>query len=535
MKSIRTKITLLTIIAIIISLTCATFFGVFMIRRLGKSNSEEMLKLLCETGEKNIDFYFESVESSVEIVSKYVQEDLSKTELDDLDEHITRAKSIFEKTAPSTNGLLTYYYRVEPDVSETIDGFWFIKNNDGGFDEHEVTDISQYDMDDTTKLVWYTVPRKTGKSIWLPPYITENLGVKVLSYNVPIYRNGVFFGVVGIEMDYELLATLVNNIKLFKSGYAFINDSEGNIICHPYIDVTTETMPKVPDGLLSENNFVFYKFDGVKKEAVWLNLSNGMRLNVTVPVSEINGNWKTLLLVMIGVSAVLLVVFILLTLKMTGPITKPIKELSEGAIQVNNGNYDVKLDYHNNDEIGVLTNTFNNLISHLKDYISELSSLAYDDALTSVHNKGAFDTNIHDLQEAMLKDNNIEFAIAILDCDKLKAVNDQYGHKRGDIYLKTASNLMCLVFANSQVFRIGGDEFAVIIQNEDYKQCDKLIKVFEIKSEEINKAAQNKWSEVHASIGLAKYDKDKDKTVDDVINRADKLMYEYKRRKFSSQ
>ena len=148
----------------------------------------------------------------------------------------------------------------------------------------------------------------------------------------------------------------------------------------------------------------------------------------------------------------------------------------------------------------------------------------------------AFDANIKTLQKAIDKDkDSVEFAIAILDCDKLKIVNDEYGHKRGDIYLKTASNLMCLVFANSQVFRIGGDEFAVILQNEDYRISDELIKIFEEKSEEINKVAQNKWSEVHASIGVAKYDKTTDVTVDDVINRADKLMYEYKRKKFSNQ
>lgn len=52
--------------------------------------------------------------------------------------------------------------------------------------EHQVTDITLYDTEDTSQLVWYTVPKATGEAVWLPPYITDNLDVRVLSYNVPI-------------------------------------------------------------------------------------------------------------------------------------------------------------------------------------------------------------------------------------------------------------------------------------------------------------------------------------------------------------
>ena len=174
--------------------------------------------------------------------------------------------------------------------------------------------------------------------------------------------------------------------------------------------------------------------------------------------------------------------------------------------------------------------TFNNLISHLKDYIAELSSLAFDDALTSVHNKGAFDTNVHELQDLInSQKDDLEFAIAIFDCDNLKTINDRYGHKNGDIYLKTASNYICSIFRNSSVFRIGGDEFAVVMRNEDYANREELLKSFIRGMREINTLAQNKWNEVHLSVGLAAFEKEKDLLVDDVINRADKLMYEYKR------
>ena len=297
MHSLKAKITALTVCAIVIAVTVSTIFSAVAIRNLGSKSSDQLLLLMCETGEKNIDDYFESIAQSVETVSGYANDDLSHTGPDQFAGHIERVKDIFEKTAKNTAGILTYYYRIDPTVSETVKGFWFVDLTGDGFVEHEVTEITQYDTEDQSRLVWFTVPKATGKPIWLSPYFTENLDVYVLSYNVPIYKDGRFIGVIGIELDFKTLVEQVNNITLYENGYAFIIDENGNIVYHPRIplaDLTGGKHPKVPDGLLSESNFIKYDYDGVEKQAVWKNLSNGMRLNVTVPSSEINSDWRRL-------------------------------------------------------------------------------------------------------------------------------------------------------------------------------------------------------------------------------------------------
>ena len=89
------------------------------------------------------------------------------------------------------------------------------------------------------------------------------------------------------------MANVVKSITLFDNGYAFVNDEAGNIIYHPKMDVATmKVQPKVPVGLLSHDKFISYDFEGFAKQAVWLPLNNGMRLNVTVPVDEINADWQ---------------------------------------------------------------------------------------------------------------------------------------------------------------------------------------------------------------------------------------------------
>ncbi|MBR0145418.1 MAG: cache domain-containing protein, partial [Eubacterium sp.] len=249
MKSIRSRITWIIVIAIILSAGSVLALGIRDIVELGQSSSEQALKLLCENGEKNLDFHFDSVGQSVEMVASYAEADIESGSTDDLKEHVKRVDIFFGKIARQTNGVLTYYYRLDPSVSEDATGFWYVDANGNGFTEHEVTDITKYDLNDTTQLVWYTVPRASREPVWLPPYITDNLDVRVISYNVPVIIRGQFMGVIGIEIDYTTMAEQVNNIRLYKSGYAFLNDREGNIIYHPSIDVrglSKEEIPRTP-------------------------------------------------------------------------------------------------------------------------------------------------------------------------------------------------------------------------------------------------------------------------------------------------
>ena len=193
------------------------------------------------------------------------------------------------------------------------------------------------------------------------------------------------------------------------------------------------------------------------------------------------------------------------------------------------GNYNIALDYSGNDEVGRLTSTFKRLTAHMKENITTLNRRAYIDALTSVRNKWAYASFIEDLQTCLdADDGNMQFAVGVFDCDNLKLVNDKYGHDKGDIYLKKASHLMCHVFQHSPVFRIGGDEFSVILQNDSFRDRDELIREFKKAMAETNAAAGNPWEQVNVSFGIAEYDSEQDGAVIDVVRRADKNMYENK-------
>ena len=528
--SIRTKITALTIGAIVITMLIAAILGVVAIRNIGMQSSEQMLRLLCEAGQKNLDDYLENLEQDVGAISAYVEKDLNGLDDVELQAHLDRVSDFFKKVMVKTNGIKTYYYRIDPNISKNVKGFWFVDLDGEGFKEHEVTDITLYDTEDTTALVWFTVPKYEGKAVWLPPYITDNLDVRVISYNIPVYLDERFVGVIGIELDYTALAEQVNNIKLYENGYAFVNNDKGMLVYHPHMDVTVmENVPAVPDGLLNAQSLVHYNYNGIEKMAVRQQPVNGDYLNVAVPVDEINASWHQWVLNLLIAFGALLIVFIFLFQHYTQKITRPLQELTEVAEQIDEGNYDCKLDYNGDDEIGTLTNTFKRVTANLKNYITDLNDLAYADALTSLHNKGAFDICVRDIQSKINGEGEcLKFAVCIFDCNDLKKVNDQNGHDKGDIYLKETAEIICDTYKHSPVFRIGGDEFAAILMDRDFQNRDELLRRFDRECEEKRKHNSDAWEKINVARGMAIYDPKEDESVSDVVRRADKNMYENK-------
>ena len=160
--------------------------------------------------------------------------------------------------------------------------------------------------------------------------------------------------------------------------------------------------------------------------------------------------------------------------------------------------------------------------------VENLNKRVYVDALTSVRNKGGFNECINGLQARIDSGEKLEFAVIILDSNDLKSINDRYGHDKGDLYLQTASRLICRIYKHSPVFRIGGDEFAVVLLNDDYLAREALSEEFVRNASETYDSAENEWERVSMAMGIAEYEPKTDNSVDDVVQRADRNMYENK-------
>jgi diguanylate cyclase (GGDEF)-like protein len=167
---------------------------------------------------------------------------------------------------------------------------------------------------------------------------------------------------------------------------------------------------------------------------------------------------------------------------------------------------------------------------HEKDSrIEQLNIETYKDSLTEVGNKAAYTKKSAELNEECA-DNRTDFAVVMVDMNNLKQINDEYGHKSGDIYIQGCCKMVCNAFKHSPVYRVGGDEFAVIVLGEDYENRREILQQLQKSFEESSKAKNvEPWQRYSAAVGMAERASD-DKTVDFVMKRADKAMYEDKQR-----
>lgn len=158
-----------------------------------------------------------------------------------------------------------------------------------------------------------------------------------------------------------------------------------------------------------------------------------------------------------------------------------------------------------------------------KQELGSARRLAYTDPLTGVKSKRAYLEAIERIDKGVSDSSIDEFGVIVFDLNGLKTVNDTLGHEEGDRYIKEGSAIICGTFCHSPVFRIGGDEFVVILEGTDYLKRDILIAEFEELIEENQRSGK-----VVVSSGMDEFDLSCDTSFSSVFERADKKMYERK-------
>ncbi len=167
-------------------------------------------------------------------------------------------------------------------------------------------------------------------------------------------------------------------------------------------------------------------------------------------------------------------------------------------------------------------------VADMQIKIFEIDEIAHKDSLTGIRNKVAYDEASARLNKKILK-GEAKFCIVMVDVNFLKKINDTYGHEHGNIYLINACKLICSVFGVEHVYRIGGDEFVVILEDEKISLCKYFIEQFKSEMDRKNSnLLLEPWEKVSAAVGVAFYEPDRDKDCEDVFERADALMYENK-------
>ena len=166
-----------------------------------------------------------------------------------------------------------------------------------------------------------------------------------------------------------------------------------------------------------------------------------------------------------------------------------------------------------------------NDVSEEKKQLLELEDVAYRDALTGSFNRFFGLLTLNEWLDAKMK-----FALIFVDLDNLKYVNDKFGHKEGDVYITKISDHLHLYSGNATVCRLGGDEFMVLVPDEDFENA-------QIRMEKLHFAIQNdeyledKDLFYSISYGIVAVDENTKLSASEALSVADERMYSHKRQR----
>ena len=481
-----------------------------------QARAEEFVTVTCDNEASQINDSLGNMEKSVKIMESYLmdfflrREDVTDRALQQ--KVIKSADAMFVDVAKhtSTSGAVAYYFRFAPEISDGTTGMFYSKLEGGDeFMSLEPTDITIYEKTDTEHVGWYWQPYEAGKPIWMKPYHNQNNDILMISYVIPMYYEDMFIGVVGMDFDYQVLSEQVHSIKLYENGFAHL-EVDGKTI-----HTATEQEQKTDDGAT--------KYLRKSKKLV-----NGMTLVLSASYDDIRRIGREITLEILFAVVALSALFMVIAVVVVKKIVDPLKKLTDASVKLANGDYNVEIADSNTYEIKMLSRAFENMTTSLHEREELLVISANRDSLTGLRNTTSYDAWVTKFDKE-IKDNKPEFGVMVLDLNRLKEANDKYGHVVGNKLIVSAAKIISDVFKRSPVFRIGGDEFLVVLQNKDLENYEKLYAQFVSDCEKEFVEDGDAKISVSLASGLAMFDPAKDTRFEDVFKRADDAMYENKR------
>ena len=355
-------------------------------------------------------------------------------------------------------------------------------------------------------------------------------------------------GAVCMDFDLSALYNEMFSADIESSVFAFVLDQEENIISP---DSDTLDLQKYTGLTLDELDALKADPDGI--------MEKGDSVYVCVPIRRVNWTlcacvpkeaiqeriheadlfiWNAVIVFFV-LALLILIGAVIAVNKAVSGVIYPLTQLERDIKIISDGDLKYRASVYRNDEIGDITSRMNEMVDRLNFTLNELKSaqqqadamgrLATLDSLTGVRNKTAFDRQTSLLTEEFGK-GETAFGFVMLDLNNLKVINDNFGHDKGDLAIKNLCHIICEVFLHSPVYRVGGDEFVVVLKGGDYKNISALVKRFKemIRASSAKKNAPP-WERVSAAIGYALYDASLDDSPESVLARADKEMYKCKK------
>lgn len=394
MKSIKAKITVAIVVCSLISATIISLMSISNSSNMSNTQAEKELELSCENTGAKINALISRVEQSVDTLSDIAMDQMDFSQFQNNDSYVTEYTnhllSDFLKFSEHTDGAICSYIRYNPDFTNPTSGIFLTRSDTmSDFDSVTPTDFSMYDKDDLTHVGWYYIPVANKAPIWMDPYLNENINVYMISYVVPLYENGTSVGILGMDIDFSQITDYADQASAFESGYAFILNSEGNVLYHKDIEVGTDLAEYNNGELASIKDFVVnpdnqgltlkYSYNGIDKYLAFTELDNGMKLVLTAPLKEIKADAYTLSAKILGFLLFGIMISIILGIIISSTIANPIKKITAVIRQTAQLDFqkafDVEKLVQKKDETGIMAQAVMEMQHVLRELVSNMEQV----------------------------------------------------------------------------------------------------------------------------------------------------------------
>ena len=509
MKSIQSKILFVVIAGLLVITAVVSVIAVNMTHVIMHRDADRILRNTTQKEAAYINDVLGDVMKSASIMEHYATTEISTAEdLRDaafLAKYLEKAEVMFTEVALNTTGIEGFYLRLDPYYTTGTTGFYKMVEGNDQLVSMPLTDLTKYSQDDQRNVGWYYAAVNAGTGIWLDPYYFPGHDNQLISFVQPLYAGQDLIGVIGFDMNFGYLVQRIDEISVYEHGVAVLLAKDGQT---PYNTVLDHN---------SQNPHTESK----------VALKNGMYLELQADYKDIQQDIHPMLIKIVLAFLVVLLVSILYTVFVTRKIVGPLKHLTVAAESLSGGINDADLTnipVDSKDEIGTLSRVLASTYAKIKEYTTYINALAYRDSLTGIKNSTAYTEAIAELNKE-IRTGNPQFGVLVADINNLKQTNDKYGHDIGNDLIIHTAKIITETFKNSAVFRIGGDEFAVILRGSDYQQYRTLLEHMDEACAQDHVDVRDQQIPVFVARGVALFNSSIDRVYEDVFANADHAMY----------
>lgn len=507
MRTIQSKILLVVIAALLVITALVTTIAVTITHEIMHTDADRILNNVSQKEAAQINDMLNDFIQSANIMEHYAKHMLRSAEAlkdeDYLNEYMLNVRYLFDEVALNTAGTTAYYLCFSPEVTGGVTTGFYSKFKDNGVYELTKEEFATLDLFNAKFIQECGFDVVGSGNTWLQPRkSTFAPDDTVVSYLAPLYKDNTFVGFLGFNMDFNYLLGLVNDITVYDSGHAILLSGDKNICYNP-----------------SENTSI----DEEYAEAT-APLKNGMNLELRAAYRDIQKGIRPMLTNIITAFLIVFTLALLYTFWVTHKIVTPLKKLTAAAATISSGVQDVDLIVDSKDEVGILSRVLSDTYDKIREYSTYINALAYRDSLTGIKNSTAY-TEVIEALDKEINLSNPEFGVLVADINNLKKTNDTYGHDVGNELIIHTAKILTDTFKTSSTYRIGGDEFVVILRGKDLERHRALIERMDSTFSDDYVTVHDESVSVSIARGVAVFSADIDRVYTDVFAKADQAMY----------